>query len=221
MLNTNPPPPPPPPPRSKRPPKKHTNDEEDGLSGSSQYTRQSIPNQQYQIMQDHPSSQKRNKNKSKYVAKEQRIRANQLETEKKMSSYLGTLPYGLHKNNYSLSIQMTKTDASEATFHEGDWTPLDSSYGGAFPFCGWMPKRIRQAIEHFLLVIAAFTMVYFLINAAIKLTGSRSSSSSSSSSSYEFDDDHYIEAGYDDAEYVAYTTYYDDDDDAYNNDDYG
>ena len=126
-------------------------------------------------------------------------------------SYFGTLPYGLHKNN-SLSIQPTKTDLSESTFYSTDWTPVDSSYGGAFPFCGWIPKRIRQAIEQFLLVVGSFFFVYFMVTTAIKLTGSRTSSSGGN---IEFDDDHYIDATNDDAEYVAFYTYYDDDDDLF------
>lgn len=190
--------------------------DEEAYTEQSHPSRYSSPEDKYNMMnEDNARTQNKNKNttKAKYIAKEQRNRRDMLEKEYKQMSYLGTSQYGLQKS-FSLSIQPTNTDSVDSNFKETDWTPVDSSYGGAFPFCGWVPKRIRQATEQLLLVIASFTMIYFLVTVAMKLTAG-SGRSSGSSSSFEFDDDHYIQAGNDDADYTAYNTYYNDDDDLF------
>lgn len=170
-------------------------------------------NDQYTNISDNVSPT--NKAKSAYILKEQKLRAKMLEQETKQVLILS----GTSHRDFSLSIQKTETDSADSMFDQNDWTPQNSSYGGAFPLCGWIPKRIRQATESILLVVVGFGTIYFIVSVATKLTGSVSSSSGSSSMYDEFDDDHYVVAGNDDAEYVAYNVYDDDTDDWYTNDD--
>jgi len=156
-----------------------------------------------------------NSAKEKYILKEQKRRTKMLEEEtRQVLHQSGTSQYG--SRDYSLSLQQSESD-NTTHFEDTDWTPQDSSYGGAFPFCGWIPKRIRQCTESILLVFAGFATIYFIVSVAIKLTGS--GGSSGKSSVYDLNDDHYIADGNDDAEYAAYNVYYDDDDDLYNGDD--
>ena len=171
---------------------------------------------QYIKLSDNAS--KRDWTKSKYILKEQKRRNKMLEEETRQVLNLpGTSQFGFQRD-YSLSLQLPKADSVDTHFEETDWTQQDSSYGGAFPFCGWIPKRIRQCTESILLVVAGFATIYFIVSVAIKLTGS--GGSSGKSSVYDLNDDHYIAAGTgnDDAEYVTYNVYYDDDDDLYNGD---
>jgi hypothetical protein len=171
-------------------------------------------NDQYIKLSDNASQSDRTK--SKYILKEQKRRAKILEEETRQVLKLpGTSQVGFQRD-YSLSLQLPNADSVDTHFEEGDWTQQDSSYGGAFPFCGWIPKRIRQCTESILLVVAGFATIYFIVTVAIKLTGS--GGSSSKSSTYDLNDDHYIAAGNDDAEYATYNAYYDDDDDLYNGD---
>jgi hypothetical protein len=164
-----------------------------------------------------PTKQK----KSLYIQKEQKLRAKMLADETNQVHMLSGISqqHGPNNSDYSLSITKTKTDSSDSMFDHNDWTPQNSPYGGAFPLCGWIPKRIRQAIESMLLVVVGFGTIYFIVSVAIKLTGSGSSSSGSSSTYDELYDDHYVVAGNDDAEYVAYNVYDDDTDDFYTYDD--
>jgi hypothetical protein len=163
--------------------------------------------------------------RAKYILKEKKKRAETLERENYKSRNLSpaTSDYGMI-NSYPLAINPTHTDSKDSHFDENDWTPFDSSYGGAFPFCGWIPKRIRQSIEYFLLVMASFAMIYFVVSVAIILTGSGKSSnsgnstSSSSSSMYYVDDNQYVSSGENDGEYVAYNSQVDDTDDLFNGD---
>ena len=165
----------------------------------------------YYIMNGNSAAE--NKAKAMYISKEKSIRAKMLEEERRRNMYLsGTSQYGLQRS-FSLSIQTTKTDSIDSHFDANDWTPQDSSYGGAFPFFGCIPKRIRQAIEYCFLVVTGFATIYFIVCTAIKLSGS---GEDGSSSSLHFDDDLYIDAGTDDADKTAYNTSYNDDDDLYN-----
>jgi hypothetical protein len=162
-----------------------------------------------------------NTRKAKYIRKEKKKRAETLEREIYESRYLAATSEHDMKNSYPLAINPTNSDSKDSHFDENDWTPFDSSYGGAFPCCGWIPKRIRQSIEYFLLVMASFTMIYFLVSVAIKLTGSGKSGSSSASSStyYGVGDDEYKSSGGNDAEYMAYNSQVDDMDDLFDGDD--
>ena len=192
------------------PPQTNFGNDEEALSRPSH---QPIPNNAagtYYAMRD--DSTKTATAKSNYILKEQQMRSKALEEENGEMYLSGTSQYG-HP-----SIQSAIADSKDSMFDGDDWTPIDSSYGGAFPFCGWMPKRIRQCIEGFLLVLAVFSMIYFVVTAAIKLTGS--GSSNGSSSSFNFDDDHYIASTNDDAEASEYDVYCDDDDDLYKDGEY-
>eukprot|EP00557_Chaetoceros_sp_GSL56_P008552 CAMPEP_0176490708 /NCGR_PEP_ID=MMETSP0200_2-20121128/8017_1 /TAXON_ID=947934 /ORGANISM="Chaetoceros sp., Strain GSL56" /LENGTH=184 /DNA_ID=CAMNT_0017888037 /DNA_START=36 /DNA_END=587 /DNA_ORIENTATION=- len=158
--------------------------------------------------------------KDKFIIKEKKKRAETLEKENYESHYVSVTSEHDMRNSYPPAVMPTSSDSKDSYFDENDWTPFDSSYGGAFPCCGWIPKRIRQSIEYFLLVLASFTMIYFLVSAAIILTGSGKSgtSSTSSSSTYYVDDDKYTSSGANDAEYIAYTNQADDMDDLFNED---
>mmetsp|Transcript_3794 Transcript_3794/g.4650 ORF Transcript_3794/g.4650 Transcript_3794/m.4650 type:complete len:169 (-) Transcript_3794:228-734(-) len=125
--------------------------------------------------------------KAQYILKEQMKRSKMLEEENRQ--YLN-MSYPHNRIN-SLSIQSTATGETE--FNDTDWTPPDSSYGAAFPFCGWVPKRIRQGTEKFMIALALFLLVYVIVSIAIRITGD------GRSSSYKHDD---FSIG-DDAFYVA------------------
>jgi hypothetical protein len=106
-------------------------------------------------------------------------------------------------------------DDNSTVFSEKDWTPQDSSYGGAFPFCGCIPKRIRRRIEKFIYFSTGLFVIYALVMISMILFGSGNHRSSRTNSSLNlYDDDHYI-AFNDDAEAKAYNTFYKDDDDFY------
>lgn len=172
---------------------------------------------------------------SRYIRKEQQIRAKSIDEESVACQSIDTFQstnshhrhhphryltsgksqYALQKS-FSLSIQSTRSSEKSIPFDNSDWTPVDSSYGGAFPFCGWIPKKKRQAIEKLLIVVFGIFMIYSIVNVATKLTGGNDRSHSSNW--VETDDDFYVQ-NHDDAEYRAYQMNYDDDDD-YLNDDY-
>eukprot|EP00554_Chaetoceros_debilis_P007782 CAMPEP_0194078170 /NCGR_PEP_ID=MMETSP0149-20130528/4636_1 /TAXON_ID=122233 /ORGANISM="Chaetoceros debilis, Strain MM31A-1" /LENGTH=318 /DNA_ID=CAMNT_0038759375 /DNA_START=222 /DNA_END=1178 /DNA_ORIENTATION=+ len=169
---------------------------------------------------------------SKYIRKEQQIRAKSLDEESVAGQSIDTLQstnshhphryltsgksqYALQKS-FSLSIAPTKSCEHSIPFDNGDWTPVDSSYGGAFPFCGWIPKKKRQAIEKVLLVAFGIFMIYSIVSVATILTGGNDGSHSSNW--VERDDDNYVQ-NHDDTYYQTYQMNYDDDDD-YLNDDY-
>jgi hypothetical protein len=82
------------------------------------------------------------------------------------------------------------------SFSEEDWTPLDTSYGAAIPFGGYIPKTIRRLIEHCILALFVLTLTGLVVVTSIKLraaasSGGASGGSSSTSPSYvtTFDDD--------------------------------
>jgi hypothetical protein len=72
------------------------------------------------------------------------------------------------------------------SFSEEDWTPLDTSYGAAIPFGGFIPKTIRRLIEHCILVLFVLSLTGLVVVTSIKLrpaaTGGGSGSSSTSPS---------------------------------------
>jgi len=147
--------------------------------------------------------------KETFVRKEQKIRSEQLEKEnQRYIRQSSRAPYGADRMQY-LDIQATRTESTDG---EVEWTPQDSSYGAAFPCFGFVPKRIRQAIERVLIVISLILTIYMIVSTAIKLSSGLSSSSSSSN--LHMDDDFYVENGADDdANWNAYYNTYDDDND--------
>jgi len=154
--------------------------------------------------------EKQNKQRAKYVQKEQRIRLEQLEKENK--SYMQrSSPFSLQRI-HSIDIQIsTETDSS---FDHKEWTPQDSSYGAAFPFCGWIPKHIRELAEKVLVGFALSFVFYMMISTAIKLTSS--SNQSDNGQSINLDDDFYVsDMQFDDNERNAYNQHSDDDDDLF------
>lgn len=131
--------------------------------------------------------------------------------------------------------KVSSSDETLSDFDNAEWTPQDSAYGAACPVCGWIPKRIRQAIEISLIVVALGLAVFFIVRTSILLTndhnggsgdGSNSDAASSNKNDWsvnDLDDDFYIEYCYDDN-----GCFQDDDDDlfdddvnAYNNQGYG
>lgn len=120
--------------------------------------------------------------------------------------------YNIH-GGYPLHIQAS-TDESTVGFD--DWTPQDSSYGAAWPFCGWIPKKIRRRIETLIYFSTGIFVIYVLVMISMILFGSGNHRSTNTSSYTMDDDDHYISAKNDDADYRAYWSNYKDDDDFYN-----
>ena len=154
--------------------------------------------------------EKKNIERAKYVQKEQRIRLQQLEKENKRYMQRSS-PFALQRI-HSIDIQTsTETDSS---FDHKEWTPQDSSYGAAFPFCGWIPKHIRELIEKVLVGFSLSFVFYMIISTAIKLTSS--SNQSDNGQSINLDDDFYVsDMQYDDYERNAYNQRSDDYDDLF------
>jgi len=157
--------------------------------------------------------------KKKYIEKEQQIRIQQLS-----SAYPLDAIESFKTNATGSSGQMARK------FDDTDWTPQDSAYGAAFPFCGFIPKRIREAIERILIALAVLTILYWLVTIAMKLTSGLSSSRLSKQNIYlddmylddiNFNDDFYVnddDTYYaDDAEREEYKQMDDDYDDYLNN----
>lgn len=220
---SSPPPPPPPPPRGDANSSSKNQSTQDCFGNDEKAMAQHTIHHQYNRMShtNNPLPQYTNQEHENYVLKEKRIRAKRMEEEatSHLLYHTGKSQYALNKS-YSLSIENTRTESSDTLFDAGDWTPQDSSYGGAFPFCGWIPKRIRQAIEGILLVLAGFTAIYFIVTIAMMLTGA--GKSRSRDYAVVDDDDHYIADKYDDYYQNAYNVYTDDVDDLFqNNDDDG
>lgn len=76
---------------------------------------------------------------------------------------------------------------SLADFDDSEWTPHDSSYGAAFPLCGWIPKRIRRLIEATMIGIVVFMLVYLVVTTSIKISGIHDKSSSHNSGKTSYD----------------------------------
>lgn len=76
-----------------------------------------------------------------------------------------------------------------------EWTPKDSSYGAAFPVCGFLPKNVRRAIEFSLIAGALIGVMYVIVTVSIKLTNEhrRKNENNSAINNNLVDDDHYIE----------------------------
>mmetsp|Transcript_21157 Transcript_21157/g.24039 ORF Transcript_21157/g.24039 Transcript_21157/m.24039 type:complete len:178 (-) Transcript_21157:174-707(-) len=146
---------------------------------------------------------KEDKQKAKYIKKEQLNRLKMIEEENNKYLHSSYAPNRLK----SISMQSTQTEATDC--HDLDWTAEDSSYGAAFPFCGWIPKQIREAIEIGIYGLASFALIYLIVSIAILLSGDRDSSSSDKSSKLQTDDDFYIT---DDYFYVNNDNYYANDD---------
>jgi len=51
-----------------------------------------------------------------------------------------------------------------------EWTPKDSSYGAAFPVCGFLPKNVRRAIEFSLIAAALIGVMCVIVTVSIILT---------------------------------------------------
>jgi hypothetical protein len=156
-------------------------------------------------LNDNRGMTKKEKDKAQYVLKEQMKRKKQLESESQEYLHM-SYP---HNRVQSLSIQSTMT---ETEFNERDWTPQDSSYGAAFPLCGFMPKSIRQLVEKVIIALVSVFIIYAIVSIAIMLTTDNSGGKSSSHKYDDFyitDDDFYVT----DDERQAYNQKYDDDDD--------
>lgn len=138
--------------------------------------------------------------KSKYVSKEQRLRLQQLEGEKE--KYLWSSAYMARRVTSTSTIRSQQS----GDFHNADWTPQDSAYGAAFPFCGWIPKGLREAFERFLVAVALVILVYTIVTVGMKLTNGLTGSRTKSDATVYTDDDFYVEE-------TSYNLYYDDDTD--------
>jgi len=128
--------------------------------------------------------------KTNFVSKDQQIRSQQLEREKQKS--LWSAPYTMSQRVPSTTTNITQISGD---FHNVDWTPHDSAYGAAFPFCGWIPKRLREAVERILVGVALIVVVYTIVTVGMTLTNGLTRSSSSSSTVYT-DDDFYVQDSY-------------------------
>jgi hypothetical protein len=71
-----------------------------------------------------------------------------------------------HRGGKSEGLMRIDTEVDE---NFQDWTPHDSSYGAAFPICGWIPKDVRRAIEFTLLSGVVLVLVYLVVTTSIKV----------------------------------------------------
>ena len=136
---------------------------------------------------------KTQKQKDEYIRKEQRHRKEMMEQDNKNNSYSNLYSAYPQERVQTLSMQSTMT---ENEFNERDWTPQDSSYGAAFPFCGWVPKSKRQLIEKVMIALAGLFVIYVITTIAMLLTSDRRSSSSYKND--DIDDDFYVREQVDD-----------------------
>lgn len=141
--------------------------------------------------------------KQKYIRKEQMHRQKLLDEESQ--NYL-QMTYPADNRGQSLSMQSTMT---ETDFTDRDWTPEDSSYGAAFPFCGWVPKSLRQGVEKAIIALVGLFVIYLIVSIAMILKPDNPNSSGYKTDDfYITDDDFYVTN-----DNVAYDD--DDDDDDY------
>eukprot|EP00978_Attheya_sp_CCMP212_P023549 scaffold72447_cov54-Attheya_sp.AAC.6 len=81
-----------------------------------------------------------------------------------------------------------------------EWTPPDSAYGAAIPVCGWIPKKIRQAIEYSTVSLLLFATLFFIVHTSIRLSNETKDSGETSDASSEskwMTDDYYFDDVYD------------------------
>lgn len=132
---------------------------------------------------------KSEREKAKYIQKEKVNRQKMMANDNNDSnrSFL-EMTYPQHRMP-SLSMQSTGTDTD---FTDNDWTPQDSSYGAAFPFCGWVPKSIRQAVEKAMIFLAGFLVIYAIVSIAILLTGD-GERKKAKTTTYNYDDNFFTD----------------------------
>lgn len=168
------------------------------------------PTQQHEVASytsttDYTEMSKAEQARANYILKEQMNRQKMMERDN--NKVVNPLEMGYPQSGLpSLSIQSSGTMTE---FREDEWTPQDSSYGAAFPCCGWIPKRIRQAIERVLIALVGLLIIYTVVSIAILLTGDHKSQKSNAS------DYNYMDNLYDDLYVKDTNTYYDDDSDDY------
>mmetsp|Transcript_22840 Transcript_22840/g.33728 ORF Transcript_22840/g.33728 Transcript_22840/m.33728 type:complete len:312 (+) Transcript_22840:109-1044(+) len=118
------------------------------------------------------------------------------------SGYHQGVPSQNHNHLSNNSIQNMPSPSSETLttadvddWDNQEWTPKDSSYGAAFPVCGFLPKNVRRAIEFSLIAGALFGVIYVVVTVSIKLTNEhrRKNETNSTVSNIMVNDDHYIE----------------------------
>lgn len=129
--------------------------------------------------------------RARYVQKEQLYREKMMAEENRRNMFM-TYP---HYRFPSLgSVTSTATDTE---YNDIDWTPEDSSYGAAFPFCGWVPKSLRQAFEKAMIALTGLLIIYAIVSIAILLTGDGDKKNGKTSTYsyddfYSIDDDFYV-----------------------------
>eukprot|EP00549_Striatella_unipunctata_P001837 CAMPEP_0118705386 /NCGR_PEP_ID=MMETSP0800-20121206/19837_1 /TAXON_ID=210618 ORGANISM="Striatella unipunctata, Strain CCMP2910" /NCGR_SAMPLE_ID=MMETSP0800 /ASSEMBLY_ACC=CAM_ASM_000638 /LENGTH=294 /DNA_ID=CAMNT_0006607531 /DNA_START=191 /DNA_END=1075 /DNA_ORIENTATION=+ len=102
------------------------------------------------------------------------------------SSMIGGVDDPKSSTSTGVSRDSDSLETISVDFNANDWTPQDSSYGAAFPFCGWIPKRYRQAIEYGLIFLMGFLLVLAVVVLSIKFNSGRRRYNASNS---ENDDD--------------------------------
>mmetsp|Transcript_10947 Transcript_10947/g.15407 ORF Transcript_10947/g.15407 Transcript_10947/m.15407 type:complete len:298 (+) Transcript_10947:129-1022(+) len=141
---------------------------------------------------------------SDYVAKEQRIRAEMMSKES-ASQNENSKNIDNNDGQYVLYSDTSSVTTAGMGFDETEWTPQDSAYGAAFPCCGWIPKRTRQAIESTIIALAFFIFVFLVVKFSIAIStdssndGNNSNQKASDASAYaNLDDNFYIDDQKDD-----------------------
>jgi len=106
------------------------------------------------------------------------------------SLYLNRSRY--HPRNLYVS-RTTSTTSTKISDWDPEWTEQDSSYGAAFPICGWLPKSVRRAIEFTFFGTFILVAVGFVVSTSVRVGNNSNEEyqSSSSSSLYGFDDAYY------------------------------
>lgn len=141
---------------------------------------------------DYRQMSKTRKQKDDYIRKEQMNRKITMTQEQGSKSYSNLYAAYPQERVQTLSMQSTVTDNE---FTERDWTPQDSSYGAAFPWCGWVPKSKRQLIEKIMIALAGLFVIWLITTIAMLLTSSDKKNGSSSygdDDSLQLDDDFYV-----------------------------
>jgi len=148
-------------------------------------------------IQQHPSVDGMDATVTQYV------NADLLDTERltpiQQELELRRLPTGVKPREHDSMTIATKSTLSV------EWTSPDSSFGAAFPCCGFIPKKTRRIIEFCLIAIGSFLFIYILIKFSVIITsglhknGQNSTNTTSGGSKYlETDDDFYVTSENDD-----------------------
>jgi len=147
-----------------------------------------------------------------YTRAEQARRIRELPKKAPVVAPVGAMDESLLPNGAEASVDDVHYPTIEVSaddsvhiesIHSGpsvEWTPPDSAYGAAIPVCGWIPKKIRQAIEYSTISLLLFATLFFIVHTSIRLSNEAKDSGETSDASSEskwMTDDYYFNDVYD------------------------